>query len=111
MVNYIVYNITTGDILRTGNCPKVMMSAQAINENEAVIEHRKEYMGVVDDVCDVVLHPAGVIIKDFKTSRATIAAEEEVCRIKKEFFDSIETKINEKLREIGIRELREEGKL
>jgi len=111
MVNYIVYNITTGDILRTGNCPKVMMSAQAINENEAVIEHRKEYMGVVDDVCDVVLHSAGVIIKDFKTSPEIIAAEEEIQRIKREFFAARERLYMNKMREIAIRELADEGKL
>ena len=107
MVNYIVYNKITGDILRTGSCPKSMMNIQAINENEneTVIEGR------ADDVCDVVFHSTKVIIKDFKTSRQIIQEEEERRRIEEVPIKEKETLIKKKIRQIAIDELVKEGKL
>jgi len=100
MKHYIVYNKTTGQIIRTGSCPSSMLSIQAHDgEGELVMEGQAndEYERIVDG----------------KVTRKT---DEEIALIEaakkpdpRELL--IKSKTHEILRRMAIDELQKEGKL
>jgi len=99
MKNFIVYNKKTGKILRTGICPSNMLSIQASEENEMVMEGQAndEYERIVD----------GKIVRK---------SDEEIAAIEKKKKPDpqeqlIRNKMNEILRRMAVQELKQEGKI
>lgn len=109
MKNFIIYNKNTGEILRTGSCPKSMIKIQASNKNDAVIE------GKADDICDQINLETKKVMKDHRTSRQAIKEAEEQKRIKeapvKERESLIKNKMEQIVRKMAMDELIKEGKI
>jgi len=105
MQNFIVYDKRTGEILRTGTCPKSMAEIQASNDSEMVIE------GMADDVCDQIDIKTKKVMKDHRTSRKAIKEAEEFKRIKETPIREKEALIKNKMRQMAIDELIKEGKI
>lgn len=105
MVPFTVYNKTTGNILRTGVAPASMVSGQASGDNENAI------IGKSCDECDWV-HPGSrtikyehIMTKDELQAKKNKEAEKTLTIARRESL------IQSRMREIAIRELKEEGKI
>lgn len=104
IVPYTVYNKISGKILRTGSAPVDMVDLQA-NENEAVV------IGKSNDECDWV-HPGSRTIKYehimtiFELQAKKDKETQEMSAVARR-----EALLQDKMREMAIRELEKEGKL
>jgi len=105
IVNYTVYNKTTGAIVRTGTCPLSMMDIQVSTPDEAVIQ------GKADDQCDLVFVSTKAIMREFITTRSVLEEERKAKLIADAPIRAREVLIRDKMREIAIAELVKEGKI
>ena len=96
-MNFIVYDKYTGKIKRTGFCNEEDFNRQAIEQNELVLE------GIADDSFDIVDTKNKKIIKGHKIVNDV--------NIKDNINILILDKMNEILRRMAIKELKEDGKL
>lgn len=131
MKYFAVYDKATGEILRTGICPKRMIEAQARDGQGAIEGHADDRLHCVMDVeveKEVKVEKSGkdgekIIVKEMKTViepaivemtaeiRAKRDAAEAVIKKKMDRERLIRGRMNEILRAQAISELEAEGKI
>jgi hypothetical protein len=62
-MNYVVYDKQTGNILRTGSCPREMANIQSVGDNEAILE------GEANDALDLVDTVTKAVRREGKRTR------------------------------------------
>jgi hypothetical protein len=104
-MNFVVYDKYTGEIKRTGFCGERDFYKQAIEQNEFVLE------GVADGSFDKVDIKNKRIIIEGKKSKKEYKTQDDMIKKDNNMNILILDKMNEILRRMAIKELKEDGKL